>query len=212
MKVVIVGAGGHGQVVADIYGATSGGSTVELLGYVDDVLDRGADRRILGPVSALGLIPHDAVTVAIGNNALRSDLTARLVAETFLSAVHARAVLSADVVVGDGSMICAGVVVNTGSRIGRSVILNTGCTIDHHSSIGDFVHIAPGVHMGGEVRVEEGAFLGIGAAVLPRIRIGAWSTVGAGAVVIRDVPAGVTVVGNPARQIAKNDGNPATPR
>lgn len=98
-------------------------------------------------------------------------------------------------------MICAGVVVNTGSVIGADVILNTGCTVDHHNRIGDHAHIAPGVHMGGEVEVGEGALVGIGATVMPRKRIGAWSVVGAGTLVTRDVPDGVVVVGAPARVV-----------
>ena len=86
-------------------------------------------------------------------------------------------------------MICAGVVVNTGSVIGTHVILNTGCTVDHHNSIGSCAHVAPGTHMGGEVVIEEGALVGIGAIVAPRTTIGAWAIVGAGAVVTKPVPA-----------------------
>ena len=78
---------------------------------------------------------------------------------------------------------------------------NPGATVDHHAAIGDHVHIAPGVHLGGEVRVGDGALVGIGAVVLPRVSIGAWCTVGAGAIVTRDVPPGVTVAGAPARPL-----------
>ena len=96
-------------------------------------------------------------------------------------------------------MISAGAVVVTASRIGRGVILNTGCTVDHHSVIGDYAHIAPGAHLGGEVSVGALSIVGIGAVVLPRCRVGAGCTIGAGAVVTADVPDGATAVGVPAR-------------
>jgi len=71
--------------------------------------------------------------------------------------------------------------------------------VDHHNTVGDHVHIAPGAHLGGEVTVEEGAMVGIGAVILPGVKVGAWSVVGAGAVVLKDVPREVKVVGVPAR-------------
>lgn len=210
MKILIVGAGGHGQVVADIFRtARSIGSDAELLGYLDD--RKGlheailAGTRVLGPLALLPSLPHDVVLVAIGDNKLRAAISRRLVESGthFGLAIHPAAVVSVGAAVGDGSMICAGAIVNTATSIGRGVILNTGCTVDHHTTISDFVHVAPGVHMGGEVHVAEGALVGIGAVVLPRVKIGAWATIGAGAVVIRDVPDGATVVGNPARMLRR---------
>jgi len=73
--------------------------------------------------------------------------------------------------------------------------------VDHECEIGAFVHLAPGVALAGRVRVGEGAFLGIGARVIPGRGIGAWAVVGAGAVVLDDVPDGVTVAGVPARPL-----------
>ena len=95
----------------------------------------------------------------------------------------------------------AGVIINCGSTIGENVILNTGCTVDHHNKIAAHVHIAPGTHLGGEVSAEEGVFIGLGASILPRTTIGAWSIVGAGACVIESVPPEQTVVGVPAKQL-----------
>jgi sugar O-acyltransferase (sialic acid O-acetyltransferase NeuD family) len=150
---------------------------------------------------------HDAVFVAIGDNRVRAQLFTRLSANGEVAAVaeHPRSIVAEDVLLGAGSMVSAGAVINTGSAIGVNTIVNTGATVDHHASIGDHVHIAPGVHLGGEVRVGDGALIGIGAVVLPRITVGAWSTVGAGAVVTCDVPAGVTVAGVPARPLAVSE-------
>jgi sugar O-acyltransferase (sialic acid O-acetyltransferase NeuD family) len=205
MKVVIVGAGGDGQVVADalLRQAEAGGS-LRPVGFVDD--DQTLHGRpvmgipVFGAVSSLSRTPHDAIVVAVGDNRRRRELCAQLNAtgETLVAAVHPSAVIGNHCEVEGGAIICAGAVVSTGSRIRFGAIVNTAATVDLHSDIGACAYIAPGVHMGGRVCVGEAAMVGIGSTVLPKVRIGASATVGAGAVVIRDVPANTTVVGIPA--------------
>jgi len=212
MRVLIVGAGGHAQVVVDILQQMGrAGSDLHPIGYLDDNPALPGqlflDLPVLGPISHLATIPHDAVVVAIGANETREHIFTNLLArnERFLVARHPSAIVAPDVQIGPGAMLCAGVVVNTGSRIGANVILNTGCTVDHHNQIGDHAHLAPGVHTGGEVVIGAGAFVGIGAVVMPQRTIGAWSTVGAGAVVTKDIPARVVAAGAPARVIRRLD-------
>ncbi len=206
MRVVILGAGGHGQVVADIFRAQQkAGKRLEIVGFLDDrpeLLGEGlVGALVVGTPSSLASFPHDAAIVAIGHNTVREAMASVLMdaGEPLAVAQHPAAIVGQDAVVAAGSMLCAGAIVNTGAFIGRGVILNTGCTVDHHTIIGDFAHIAPGVNIGGEATIGDRAFIGIGAVVLPRVIVGPDAVVGAGAVVTRDVPPGATVVGVPAR-------------
>lgn len=207
-RVLIVGAGGHGQVVADIlWRRRNEGEAIQPLGYLDDDGDlqgkRFAEINVLGPVSAYQEIRHDAVIVAIGDNSTRKRVSGALglAGECFATAIHPGAILGHGSEVEQGTMICAGAVIGVGARVGAHAILNTACSIDHHNQIGDFAHIAPGCHTGGEVALEEGVLVGLGACLLPRIRIGAWSIIGGGAVVLHDLPDHVVAYGNPCRVI-----------
>ncbi len=219
-NVLLIGAGGHAQVVADILlrsQEASGENDVSLLGYLDDNpnLQKKAflEKVVLGGIAALDQIAHDSLIIAIGDNVTRRILFEKFQArkEAFAIAKHPSAIVAPDVLIGEGTMLCAGTIVNPGTRLGKNVILNTGCTIDHHSSIGDHVHVAPGAHLGGEVEVGEGTLIGIGAIVLPGVHIGSWSIIGAGAVVTTNVPNQALVIGVPGRVVRQEyDHTPPT--
>jgi sugar O-acyltransferase (sialic acid O-acetyltransferase NeuD family) len=209
-RVLIVGAGGHGHVIADVivYRARQG-DDCQLLGFVDDD-DRLMGRemfgvKVLGPVAQALEFGPDVIIVGIGDNQIRARIYQQLKAggPAFGRAIHPCAVIADDVEIDEGSVVFANAVINTGSVIGPNTIINTGATIDHHANIGAHAHIAPGVHLGGAVTVDEGALLGIGSSVIPNRTIGAWSIVGAGSAVIHDVSPHTTVGGVPARPLRK---------
>lgn len=212
-RVIIVGAGGHGQVVADVLSAAAQhGATVRPVGYVDDdsalVGRRFGELTVLGRLDALTQIPHEGIVVAIGDNAIRRSVFERLESqgEQPVVARHPSSIVADTVRIGRGTMICAGVIVNVATSIGSNVILNTGCSIDHHNDIGDHVHIAPGVRCGGDVTIGTETLVGIGAIVMPGCSVGAASVVGAAACVTKPIPSGQTVVGIPARPFVRRGG------
>lgn len=207
-RVIVVGAGGHAQVVADILlRMKETGKEIVPAGYVDD--DPALKNKVLlglpvlGTLADLNSLPHDAVIVAVGNCRTRRHLYTKLRAngENFAVARHPSAVIASHVRIGRGTVICASVVVNSGSVIGSNVILNTACTVDHHNRIDDHVHVAPGVHLGGGVSIGEGTLIGIGAIVLPQRQIGESCIVGAGSLVNKDLADGVTAIGVPAHRM-----------
>lgn len=208
-KVIIIGAGGHAWVVADILlQMHSIDKRIRPIGFLDDNTALH-NCHILGlPVLASisdGLsIPHDAVIIAIGDNQIRYRLFNLLVQreERFITACHPQAIMASSTTIGKGSVISAGAIVNPGSEIGANTILNTGCSVGHRCQIGPHAHIGPGARLGGEVTVGAGALIGIGATVMPQRKVGAWSIVGAGSVVTKDVPDHTIVVGAPAKTIS----------
>ena len=205
--VLVLGASGHGKVAAAT--AQAAGRTV--VGFADAAATlRGSEVMGLPVVATTDdevlacLAEHRAeLFVAIGANAVRQRVGQRFEEHgvTLATLVHPTAWLAPNVPVGRGTLICAGAIVQPGSTIGAHVILNTAATVDHDGRIDDVVHLSPGVHLGGTVHVAEGAWLGVGVSVRNNQQIGAWATVGVGAVVVSDIPPRVVAVGVPARPV-----------
>lgn len=198
----ILGASGHGKVVADV--ALSAGW--QRVVFFDDAWperQRNREWSIVGHSGHLieQLPVFDGVIVAIGHNPTRWDKHQWLRSKgvRLVTLVHPAATVSRFARIGAGSVVMAGAVLNVDAEIGEAGIANTGATIDHDNLLGDAVHISPGVHLAGGVSVGALSWLGIGAVVRQGVRIGQGVTVGAGAVVVRDVPDGQTVSGVPAR-------------
>jgi acetyltransferase EpsM len=193
------------MVVADIIQLAG---EFELVGFLDDLYpDRWSSTfrglPILGGREHLRLLRESGISnliVGVGDNTARLSLAELARREGFRLAttIHPGAIIARDVTVADGSVVAAGVVVNPGASIGESVILNTCASIDHECRIADGAHISPGVRLAGGVSIGRAAWVGIGATVVPRVAIGAHSVIGAGSVVLHDVPDGCTAYGVPA--------------
>lgn len=197
-SVYVIGAGGHAKVALHSLQRAN----VHVEGVFDDRAELWGSRLcgalVLGPIERIAELPALPAVVAIGDNRCRKKIAEQWDFEWF-TLVDPQAVVMPDVVLGPGTVVFPGAIVQTGSRLGRHVIVNNAATVDHDCTVGDYAHLAPGVHLAGMVAIEEGAFLGIGAALIPNVAVGAWSIVGAGSAVVRDLPAGVVAYGNPAR-------------
>ncbi len=197
-RLIIVGAGGHGKVIAD--NALKNGYTD--ISFVDDnAVGECMDFPIIGKCSDLEQL-NDGNTdfvIGIGNNAIR-----RRVAEKYyinwVTMIHPSVQMAAKVFVGKGTVIMAGAVVNACANIGEHCIINTCAVIEHDNLIGDYAHISPGAMLGGTVCVGEQTHIGIGAAVSNNINICGNCIIGAGAVVVDDIVNSGTYVGVPARR------------
>jgi UDP-N-acetylbacillosamine N-acetyltransferase len=190
-RIVIVGAGSQGAIVADILECAG----TPAMGFVDDT----PGKNVLGTIDDLRNIDHDAIIVAIGDNRLRRGLVERLANERLATAVHPFTSIAASARIGEGSMISAGAIVLPHAVIGRGVILNTKASVDHDSVVGDFAHISLGATIGAKVRIGAETLIAPGVTVVSGMTVGARSVIGAGAVVVRDVPDDVTAFGVPAR-------------
>lgn len=199
---VIIGAGGHGRVIADI---------AQKLGIYETIsfLDDGNAKEIIGlPIvgktSDVEKYVNTAdIFVAIGNSKVRGDFIERLLAmgANIPTLIHPSAAIGACVEIDVGTAIMAGAVINPCSRLGKGVILNTCSSIDHDCTIGDYAHISVGAHLAGTVIIGAHTWVGIGAVVKNGIDICGNCTIGAGAVVVKDITEEGTYIGVPARKI-----------
>lgn len=201
-NVYLIGASGHSKVIADIIESVNS----VVLGAFD--MDTNIKQMLHFEViqqPAPGEWPEDGnYVIAVGNNKARKKIAESNVDLIYTAALHRTAIISLHTVIGEGTVAMAGTVINAGTVVGKHAILNTNCSIDHDCIIEDYVHISPNAALAGNVQVGEGTHVGIGVSVVQGIKLGRWATIGAGAVIIRDVPDFAVVVGNPGRIIKYN--------
>jgi len=202
MRLAILGASGHGKVVADAAEAAGWQDVV----FFDDAwpgLQENGPWLVKGDTNALmdALSEYDGVVVGIGNNAIRANKQVQLVnaGAAVVTIVHPAATVSPHARVGSGSVVFAQAVVNACGNVGAGVIVNTGSVVEHDCVVGDFSHISPNAVLAGGARLQEQCWVGAGASVRQLLEVGTAAVVGMGAVVTKDVSAGSVVAGTPAR-------------
>ncbi len=202
----VLGAGGHAAVVCDAAHLMAKWDTITV--YDDATPERLPSNTVFGGNLANAVNQSNGLhlIVAIGSAdvrlALGNQLTER--GAQLVTVVHPAAVLAGDVALGAGSVVCAGAILNAGSVTGEGVIINTGAIADHHCRLGAGVHLCPGVTLAGRVEVGERSWIGVGACVRDGVVIGTNTVVGAGAVVVSDLPSNSLAVGCPAKPQTRN--------
>ncbi|WP_187365172.1 NeuD/PglB/VioB family sugar acetyltransferase [Cellulosimicrobium cellulans] len=201
--VVIIGNGGHARSCVDAWPTASPLQPVGCTGH--DPGEHGEIPYLGGDDVLRDLVDAGLrhAFVAIGSPGLRARLARGAVdlGLDLVPLVADSAQVARTAQVGAGAALLRGAVLGAYARLGEGAIVNTGATVDHDCTIGDYAHVAPGAHLAGTVTIGAHALVGVGASIRPGITVGDGAVVGAGAVVVRDVPAGATVVGNPARPL-----------
>ncbi|WP_461206053.1 acetyltransferase [Clostridium sp. DL1XJH146] len=202
-KLLIIGASGHGRVIADIALKMNKWQEIAFLDDDEDIKESMGIEVIGKSRDGSRYIDEYDIFVAIGSNSTREKIQSQLIAEgaSVPTLIHPNAVIGEQVELGEGTVVMAGVVVNCCTCIGQGCIINTGATVDHDNVIENYVHISPGAHLAGTVIVGKGTWLGIGSVVSNNVNITGGCIVGAGGVVVKDINEVGTYVGVPARRV-----------
>ena len=196
----IVGASGHGSVIADIAKKVGYES---VLFFDDDVSKNECGGYPVAGTTNQVIGCECDVIVGIGNAEIRERIQKQLERKqkSLVTLVHPCAVIGEGVDIGAGSVVMAGSVINPGCKIGKGCIVNTCASVDHDCILEDYVHVSVGAHLAGTVTVGHGTWIGIGATVSNNVSIPERCMIGAGAVVIKSLEEPGTYVGLPAKRI-----------
>ena len=199
-QLVIIGASGHGKVVADIARKTG----YEEICFLDDneTLTECGGYPVVGRSSEWNRFDCDFF-VAIGNARTRERIMGKLEGKTIPILIHPSAVIGENVSIGVGTVVVAGAIINPDATIGKGCIINTGASVDHDCKIDDFVHVSVGAHVAGTVDVGKGTWIGAGVVVSNNLNICGDCMIGAGAIVIKDISNPGTYIGVPAGKIGE---------
>lgn len=201
-KLAIIGASGHGKVVADI-AIKSGYNEIIFLDDDESIHECGG-YPVKGKSSEVRMMDTDII-VGIGNTVVRKRIQESIPDERLATLIHPAAVIAEDVLIGSGTVVMAGAVINPGAKIGKGCIINTCSSVDHDCEVGNYVHIAVGSHLCGTVSVGNETWIGAGATVINNICICPDCMIGAGAVVIRNIQEQGSYIGCPAKKYKAED-------
>lgn len=200
-SVVIIGASGHGKVIADIIELNGN----KVLGFLDD--DESLVGKdivgfpVLGKTADCESFGNCEFIIAIGDPTIRKKFATEFKVK-WHTAIHPKAVVSQlDTSIGEGTVVMANAVINPSAKIGKHCIINTGAIIEHDNNLANYVHISPNATLAGIVTVGEGTHIGAGASTKQVLNIAPNCIIGAGAVVVEDITESGTYVGVPARKV-----------
>lgn len=206
MTLGIIGAGGFGREILEyVADAADDGADLEVGGFFDDRADAregfGEEHPILGGLSEIEHARLDGYVIALGDARLRRSVARQLDVwgRTLTSVIHPTAHVSRSAQIGPGAVLCPFTLVGPHAVVGRNLSLNCYGSIGHDSVIGDDCVVSPYVAVTGTVRLGDACFLGTHATIAPGVEVGAFSKVMAGSFVHRNAPAGSLLAGSPAK-------------
>lgn len=209
-EVLIIGAGAQAKYVTDTISYLPKFRVAGIIDTESNPKMHGKEingAKIVGGLEYLNCVSEKTVKLILAHSSnQRKEELAKMLSEKgfqFTAIVHPAATISKYANIGEGAIINAGAVIQSAAKIGRFVMIHANCVVEHDSVLEDFVNLAPGVILAGHVHVKKGAYVYTGSKVIPKVTIGKNAVVGAGAVVLKDVPEAVTVVGAPAKAILK---------
>lgn len=208
-KIAIYGAGGFGREVKMLIDQINNQhQEYEFIGFFDDGVKKDQlvnGHPVLGDINTLNDWQTSlGVVFAIGNPLIKKETISKLnnTNISFPTLIHPNVLIGEDhVSIGEGVIICAGNIITTDIEIGNHVIINLNCTVGHDTTIGDYSSFMPGINISGEVVIHEGVYGGTGAKIINQVEIGEYVTIGAGAVVTKNLPNHCTAVGIPAKPL-----------
>lgn len=206
-KLVIIGVGGFGREVAWLIERINKvRPTWELIGFVDD--NENLHGSMVGGYPVIGCCnwlkeQRDEIyaVCAIGSSKVRKKVTQKLDGVKFATVIDPKVQMSERINIGDGCVICAGTVLTVDIILGSHVIINLNCTIGHDAVINDFATLYPSVNISGNTFLDECVEMGTGCQIIQGLKVGEGTIVGAGAVVVKELPRECTAVGSPAKPI-----------
>ena len=200
-NIALIGAGGHCKVIIDLIHSLN---QYNIVGIYDDYKSNMfCNYQILGTLDELDET-IDSYIIAIGKDSVRQDIFQKHRTLNWVTLIHPSAIVSPNVIIDVGTVVCAGCIIQTDVKIGIHCIINTGCSIDHECTIGDFSSISPKATLCGNVSIGQRCFIGANATIIPNIQVNDNSTIGAGSVIIRHVGYNEIIVGNPGKYLNNN--------
>jgi sugar O-acyltransferase (sialic acid O-acetyltransferase NeuD family) len=209
LKIILIGAGPHSEVVIDIIEEEE---KYQIVGLIDSNREIGSKLKgysILGRQEDIQKITFEnkvnSGLVCIGDNWSRMKVVNQIVSLVpsfnFITTIHPKTNISKNAKIGKGVVIMPGVTINTDAIVGNFCIINTNSSFEHYCIMDDFSSISAGVTTGGFVKIGQFSAIALGATIFDRIEIGYNSVIGSASLVSKNVPNNVLVYGIPAKII-----------
>lgn len=193
-EVIVIGAGGHGNVVADIIKKSGD----RFVGFLDDDVSK---KNVIDKIDNCTKYLDKHFVIAIGDNEIRKRIIEEYSDLKYYTAIHSTAVISESAEIGRGTVVMANAVVNSEAKIGNHCIINTASVVEHNDLIKDYVHVSPGAVLCGNVKIGEGTHIGAACVVRNNINICSNVVIGCGGVVVKDICIPGVYIGIPVSKI-----------